>query len=347
MTSRLLSQLRTEVITAYRRVARMRPRRSLAAALVLAQLALSGCQTPDSSTLRDVTVSNDARSSSATVVGRLELYQNGARIDMGLFSAVESAGFVAAPHGSDRGVWLETKSDGSFRWKLEAGEYDVVALRLQKGSGFSVIPIDGRLAVTRGAVVDVGTLLAETDRFGGRVRRIESPDSAANAAADRTGQLQVRSRPVGRFSAVVDVCAARWWLQCSSNIKGVTALNPPVTIELGGPRAARVTGLQPGFSWQGSVGAAYDFAVWRAVEYRVSVLMNKEHVRGPLVHYAEGLDKAEFTDIPPLQPRSRYYWSVRLRQGDTVSTWSTAGHFTFLLVAMSRSSGRPFEFETP
>jgi hypothetical protein len=218
MTSDRLRWLRTEALAAIRqRFASLPSSRCLLAAFVLGQVALSGCQTPDSSTRGDGARSNDAASTSATVVGKLEVYQDGARVEMGFFSKVEMAGFVAAPHGSDHGTWLVTKSDGSFRWKLAPGEYDLVALRLQKGSGYSVIPIDGRLAVTSGAVVDVGTLLAETDRFGARLRRTSQ---AASAASDGTNPLQLRS-------------------------------------------------------------------------------------------------------------------------------WSTAGHFTFLIVAMSRSSGRPFEFETP
>ena len=208
--------------------------------------------------------------------------------------------------------------------------------------------MDGRLIVTAGgAVVNIGTLVAETGRFGARVRQIEPPTSPASTSSDETRAWQLRPRVVGTVAGVVDICATRWWLQCSKNLRGVAAVEPPVAIDLAGPQVARVNTLQPRFSWQGSVGASYDFAVWRAIEYQVGLFTKKEYVPGPLVHYAEGLDRAELTDIPPLQPRSRYYWSVRLRQGDTVSTWSTAGHFTFLILAMSSSSGRLFEFETP
>jgi hypothetical protein len=45
-------------------------------------------------------------------------------------------------------------------------------------------------------------------------------------------------------------------------------------------------------------------------------------VRGPVLAYAEGLQKPRYTP-PALQRGQRYEWSVRLRDGDTVSTWST------------------------
>ena len=324
------------------------------AAVLLGHGALSGwCQTTESSIARDSPRPNEPAAAQVPVVGRLEIFQDGARVEIGFLSKVPSAGFVVAPHGTDRGIWLAANSDGSLRWSLQPGEYDLVAVRLQgsKGNSYSIIPVDGRLTVAAGGgTVDLGTLRAETGQYGARLRQVEPPATAASAAGDGAQALELRRRILGTFSRVVDVCASRWAVPCSKSLSGVTALDPPVVTDvlaMGAPSAGRVNSLRPNFSWKGPVGASYDFAVWRAVEYQAGTFAKPERTPGPLVHYAQALDRAEFADIPPLQPRSRYYWSVRLREGETVSTWSTTGHFTFLIVAMSSSSGKLFEFETP
>ena len=43
---------------------------------------------------------------------------------------------------------------------------------------------------------------------------------------------------------------------------------------------------------------------------------------GALVAYAEGLREPRWSP-PSLQPGRLYQWTVRLRDGDTVSSWST------------------------
>jgi hypothetical protein len=76
-------------------------------------------------------------------------------------------------------------------------------------------------------------------------------------------------------------------------------------------------------------------------------MANPEYVQGAVAYYAEGLDRAEAVPTQDLAPGSRYFWSVRLRKDDVASTWSTTGHFLFLLVAFSSSSGQYFAFDTP
>ena len=43
----------------------------------------------------------------------------------------------------------------------------------------------------------------------------------------------------------------------------------------------------------------------------------------------------------------KYEWSVRVRDGDTVSTWSTTSQFTFLIVAAVFTHGDWFSLSTP
>jgi hypothetical protein len=49
----------------------------------------------------------------------------------------------------------------------------------------------------------------------------------------------------------------------------------------------------------------------------------------------------------PLRADSRYYWTVRLRDGDRASTWSTYAYFDFFLIGLSADSNELFTFSTP
>jgi len=40
-------------------------------------------------------------------------------------------------------------------------------------------------------------------------------------------------------------------------------------------------------------------------------------------------------------------WSVRLRNGDTVSSWTTTSYFAFFIVGSARGSGQWYGFTTP
>jgi hypothetical protein len=63
--------------------------------------------------------------------------------------------------------------------------------------------------------------------------------------------------------------------------------------------------------------------------------------------YAEGLTEPRFTPSAPLRPDKKYEWSVRLRRGDTVSSWSTTSFSLNLLIAGRSNSRSVFGFETP
>jgi hypothetical protein len=61
------------------------------------------------------------------------------------------------------------------------------------------------------------------------------------------------------------------------------------------------------------------------------------------VSYAEGLKEPRYAPKTPLEPGRRYQWSVRLRDGDTVSSWSTTGYNWIVRTGY----GQYFAFETP
>jgi hypothetical protein len=77
----------------------------------------------------------------------------------------------------------------------------------------------------------------------------------------------------------------------------------------------------------------------------------KRWVEGQIVHYAPGLTTPEFSPPEPLDPGRRYFWSVRVRDGARVSSWSTMDYkqFGFFIVAAvwRSGSGNPFRVQAP
>jgi len=110
---------------------------------------------------------------------------------------------------------------------------------------------------------------------------------------------------------------------------------------------ASVDSLRPALTWQPSSESdvTYDVAIWKAVEYRRGLLSG--YVRGDLVVYAEDLKDPRFDVSPALEAKTRYFWSVRLRRGQRVTTWSTANRFAFLIVLATSGRGEFFAFQTP
>lgn len=101
--------------------------------------------------------------------------------------------------------------------------------------------------------------------------------------------------------------------------------------------------------WQAiaSPGVSYDVVIWEAAAYRLPSMMSSKYTPGQMALYEENLAAPELTLSKPLKPKTRYFWSVRARDGDVVSSWSSAGHFNFFVVAWNWGSGELFAFETP
>ena len=145
----------------------------LMAAVFASMILLSSCQTPPSSTSSDPSTGSLREPSVRSVIGQLELYEEGSPIRMGLFADVSAAAFVAAPSGSEEGRFLDVDTDGKVDWKLAAGEYELVALRLVHRSGRSVVRLNGHLSVLADrAITRIGIIRAERGSFGSRVRLI-------------------------------------------------------------------------------------------------------------------------------------------------------------------------------
>ncbi len=158
-------------------------------------------------------------------------------------------------------------------------------------------------------------------------------------------QLYEPPKPVGNFSSVRGQCHDAWKIECDDRFSGVTPVSPEVS-QSGFPTSSSLT---PEFRWKPSArqDVSYDLILYEAAAYVVGDQMVPSYMRGRVVAYEEDIQEPRWQPTSPLKPDTRYIWSVRLREGESVSGWSTQSHFTFLIVYMSSGYGQWFQFKTP
>ena len=148
----------------------------------------------------------------------------------------------------------------------------------------------------------------------------------------------------GNYSGMLPACHARFAIECSDRFRGV----PPIAPEVKTSGFPTVRTLQPEFAWKGSADAGihYDVILYEAATYTINKVTDF-YARGRLAAYAEDIAATSWRPDKPLKPGTRYFWSVRSRDGDVVSDWSTQSYFSFALVVFSSGYGQWFQFQTP
>lgn len=246
---------------------------------------------------------------------------------------------------------MAIKGDGHFFWPLPAGDYVI--------AGYSVLgpPRSGRLwlsfSVPRpGQGVYIGDLRIETtraryhfsveDRYADALAKVESRLSAAKQAPVKLPMTPVVEQET--VKNVWSICAERSGVTCDKNVQGVEPVQPPGTAT----SFATVASLTPLLEWKPSSkeGFTYDVAVYESLSLAGNV-PGALRIRGTRVAYAEGLRETRYQLSTPLAPNTRYEWSVRLRDGENVSTWTTTSYFAFFVVGWAAGSGQWFGLDTP
>ncbi len=142
----------------------------------------------------------------------------------------------------------------------------------------------------------------------------------------------------------------RWRLALALILLGLVGCATPHVVtpiypKVGNPMSpATVDSLLPTLKWQAldSGDATYDLVIYES-------LTTKEGKKalGREVYYRKGLAGTEHRLEEPLKPDTEYYWSVRVRKGDTVSKWATYDYDLFLGAAYMWAWNKPFIFRTP
>ena len=231
---------------------------------------------------------------------------------------------------------------GYFFWSLPPGEYEVLGtygFSADVGVFDSMIPLAQPVwipfTVTSGLENSyLGDLTLELNKNGQGEQHLDDHYSAAIKVFHKR-YPEVESEPQnkvskleplnpGSYSKVTYLCSAVWGGSCSSGLTGVRPLYPDRL------QGAVVADMAPILRWQPSaisdveydvvIYEAYD-SIWRKINLDL-MTGKKRWRRGKLLSYAQGLTEPSFKPDVILQPNSTYLWSVRLRRGNSVSTWS-------------------------
>lgn len=251
--------------------------------------------------------------------------------------------------------------DGSFTWVLRPGEYTLAAYQLEnwkksRSPRFFSGRIAGRFVVPPGRPgVYLGTtrIFLSGSRFGVEIKdEIESAGPAFRNTKGAPAGTPYRSlavlETIPSGEKTVRICAPLWGVECTREFRGVRPLFPKVERD----DFVVAPSIGPTLEWTPSSDpdVSYDIVMFKALPLNPG-RMKSRWVAGPIVEYASAFRTARYTPQKRLKPKTNYYWSVRMRKDDTVSSWSTVSYryFAFLVVAsvMGRGSGIYFNFGTP
>jgi len=296
-------------------------------------------------------------SEEAIVFGRVELVRGGKEAKVGritIFGMGTAA--LVLPEAASTALVLHMDEQGWFAWKLKPGSYSLLGFMSQAGNKTWFERVDAHFDVVND---DTTAYIGHINlAMNGPRHSVSIRDSEAEAreemrkrygdAVSPVKRLLQRRGKLGTYVGVRSVCDKEWGLQCTRELQGVTPIHPALTRGLHGTTFGRIDSVFPTLKWQRAPtpGVSYDVAVWEAASYRLPSQTKADYTPGHLAVYEENLVTTELT-LKPLKPKTKYFWSVRGRDGDVVSSWSQAGYFTFLVVAWTSGSGEWFAFETP
>jgi hypothetical protein len=263
--------------------------------------------------------------------GRVQYLENGKEVGLTVgFFKQDSARLIVRRVGGDAQA-VPIEGDGAFYLPLPVGEYVFVAYRrgsqVAGRSSETTYRVMAAFSVAKAQAVYIGDLRVDRVGKAARIGIVDREDDAREGLAPRLAEAKLTlakglmrpEQPPGRFSRVTAICGGSWGIQCEGNHHGVRQLEP-------GAFALPLDSVTPLLEWTPSSRSdvTYDVAIHERLDLGV---------RGAVLVYAEGLSRPRYTP-PALERGQRYEWSVRLRDGDTVSTWSTTGHSAYFPVIL-------------
>jgi hypothetical protein len=294
------------------------------------------------------------------VFGRVNYTYNGEPTQLGLaFMGSHNVALFLREAGSGELHYMKVDGDGSFSWPLKPGNYLLLGFTAGRQAGSYNESITRRLMAPvavpeAGAAVYIGDLRVESDKGRYRTEWRDQYDetlkrASENLAAGKFRPVKALLRPEpppGKFTAMRPICAPHWGVTCSDNNQGLQPVQPDDS----GQSFPVTESLTPLLEWKPATrpGVTYDVAIYESVSFEYGAGTGKvSRMLGSQAAYAEALTETRYRPATPLAPGKKYEWSVRLREGDTVSSWSSTSYSLNLIIAGRRASGQYFSFETP
>lgn len=241
------------------------------------------------------------------------------------------------------------RGDGSFTWSLAPGDYTFAGFSWSRFNRRRSDRIWMDFTVPPNAdAVYIGTLKIEasqipasyelTDQFV--TARFAIQRKLARPDAKITRNLMTRKSLSARVRSRREICGGAWGEVCKEGYRGVVSLAP----NIGKESTPTVASLRPTLKWRPvpERGVRYDVVVYEALEY-----LDGRKLQGRVIDYVEGLEKPEYRLARTLKAKTTYYWTVRLRKGDTVSDWTRFGYTGFFGFRYIRRFANLYSFDTP
>jgi len=288
------------------------------------------------------------------VFGSAEIYVDDKKLDLGFSWSGENHFYLLIlPPDSSVATTYEVTDEGTFYWPLPPGEYLLLGYRWQQAGTARSGDIRASFTVPEiGTDAYIGSLEFRGTEYALKPNLLDRYDRQKAIHDGRFPErrettiesLMQPPAPPGKYAAMLPACDERFAIECGERFRGITPTSPEVTTS-GFPK---VSTLQPEFTWQGSADAGihYDLVLYEAATYTINQVTDF-YARGRLAAYVEDIAATSWRPAKPLKPSTRYFWSVRSRDGDVVSGWSTQSYFAFAIVAWSSGYGQWFQFQTP
>jgi hypothetical protein len=317
--------------------------------LLLFLSVIAGCET--AGTVKDV---EQPVTGQSIVFGHVDVVIDGEIQEWGYgWSGVVSCCLMILPPDSNQAITYKIDEDGIFYWSLEPGEYQLLGFRFQKGTSSQVGIVGGRFTVPEDTdAMYIGNITI--NMMKGRYITVVEDNSKELVASYKskfpdhtdhitTALLQLPDK-LGNFSSVTNECSERWGVDCTGKYRGITPLTPSVATN----KFIQTDSLTPVFSWQAAENkdVSYDLVIYDVANYSFSGI-DERQMKGRMIAYEENISEPGFKLKTPLKENTKYYWSVRLRDGDVVSRWSTYSHFGFYVFYATSGYGQWFGFSTP
>ncbi|MCH8348105.1 MAG: hypothetical protein IH901_06400, partial [Proteobacteria bacterium] len=246
------------------------------------------------------------------------------------------------PELGEKAKRYKIKESGKFFWKLKPGNYVIASYAWNPDAGgsflgdffgggrsdfFSGDRLWAKFSVSEDhEATYIGTLVIRDTSELTSQKYIEdesesAPDWLLEANPKRSGSvatslMELEEQPWADRG--IPICSNDWEITCGKR-NGVN----PVT-----PRIKRMTlfpsvdSSHPTLEWEpltNNPDITYDIVIFEAIKLKKGY----GYERGRAVEYEEGLSQPSYEIRNSLVPDKRYFWSVRLRNKDAVSIWST------------------------
>lgn len=264
---------------------------------------------------------------------------------------------IVLPASGGGPITHRLRGDGTFYWSLPPGDYTIAEWEWEvwgHDRGVKSGTVAGQFTVPEAGAAYLGTLtIALSDnRYAVSVKDDHEAATEMLKAklGDRFTSTQMASitldeDPDGAMGPTI--CSGVWGISCTDNYRGVTP-KYPVSITATFPKVQNRT---PELRWVGSSDPAvsYDLIMHEALAY--SKGGRSRYIHGPVAVYESDIKEPRYQIATALEPRKKYFWTIRLRRGNVVSDWSSAQDRSFFFLGFvygwSASHGVPFNFETP